>query len=74
MTTIKNKGVNIVTLEPYCGRELRIQPNKSVDEEKEFKHINSRCRKKKFWHRPKIDERYQDLTFYVVPEVRKVKM
>ena len=46
MTTINNKGVNIVTLQPYCGRELRIQPNKSVDEEKEFKHINSGYRKK----------------------------
>ena len=34
MTTIKNKGVNIVTLEPYCGRGLRIQPNKLVDERK----------------------------------------
>ena len=38
--------VNIVTLEPYCGRGLRIQPNKSVDEEKEFKYINSCYRKK----------------------------
>ena len=34
MTTNKDKGVNIVTLEPYCGRGLRIQPNKSVDERK----------------------------------------
>ena len=46
MTTIKNKGVNIVTLEPYCGRGLRIQPNKLVDEKKEIKHINSSYRKK----------------------------
>ena len=34
MTTIKYKGVNIVTLKPYCGRGLRIQPNKLVDERK----------------------------------------
>ena len=46
MTTIKNKGVNIVTLEPYCGRGLRIQPDKLVDARKEIKHINSGYKKK----------------------------
>ena len=46
MTTIKYKGVKIVTLKPYCGRGLRIQPNKLVDAGKEIKHINSGYRKK----------------------------
>ena len=34
MTTIKYKGVNIVTLEPYCGRELRIQPTNQLMKKK----------------------------------------
>ena len=46
MTTIKNKGVNMVTLEPYCRWGLRIQPNKLVDERKEIQHNNSGYRKK----------------------------
>ena len=45
-TTIKYQGVKIVTLKPYCGRGLRIQPNKLVDARKEIKHINSGYRKK----------------------------
>ena len=34
MTTIKNKGVNIVTLEPYCGMEPRIQPTSQLMKKK----------------------------------------
>ena len=46
MTTIKYKGVNIVTLKPYCGRGPRIQPNTLADERKRNQYINSGYRKK----------------------------